>query len=54
MHEEEQNSKVDRTHFVLSDERWRVFTEILDRPARSIPELERLLKEPSIVEQGQV
>ena len=52
MHDEEQDAQVDRTHFVLSDERWRAFTEILERPARSIPKLERLLKQPSILERN--
>lgn len=42
----------DQRHFVLSSERWRAFTEALDRPARRIPRLERLLREPSILERS--
>jgi uncharacterized protein (DUF1778 family) len=42
----------DQTHFVLSDEQWRALTEALDRPARHLPKLEKLLREPSILERG--
>jgi len=40
----------DRSRFVLSAAQWRAFTQALDRPARRIPQLERLLREPSILE----
>jgi hypothetical protein len=40
----------DQTLFVLSDEQWRAFTEALDRPARHLPRLEKLLREPSVLE----
>lgn len=41
----------DQTHFVLNSRKWRAFTEALDRPSRQVPELARLLQEPSILEQ---
>ena len=47
--EEEQ---ADQTQFVLSDEEWCAFTEAMDRPARHLPELEKLLREPSILERA--
>jgi uncharacterized protein (DUF1778 family) len=31
----------DRTTFTLSEAQWREFTELLDRPARNLPELDR-------------
>ena len=42
----------DQRHFVLSDKQWRAFTEALDRPARRIPQLEKLLREPSILDRA--
>jgi uncharacterized protein (DUF1778 family) len=42
----------DQTEFVLSEEQWQAFTEALDRPARHLPELEKLLREPSVLERG--
>jgi uncharacterized protein (DUF1778 family) len=45
--EEEQ---ADQLHFVLTAEQWHAFTEALDRPARPLPQLEKLLREPSILE----
>jgi uncharacterized protein (DUF1778 family) len=40
----------DQTEFVLSDEQWRAFTEALNSPARHLSRLEKLLREPSILE----
>ena len=40
----------DQTEFVLSEEQWQAFTEALDRPARHLPRLEMLLREPSVLE----
>jgi uncharacterized protein (DUF1778 family) len=40
----------DQRHFELSASHWRAFTEALDRPARRIPQLEKLLREPSVLE----
>jgi uncharacterized protein (DUF1778 family) len=48
--ERAERTLADQRHFVLSSEQWRAFTEALDRPARHIPELEKLLREPSILE----
>jgi uncharacterized protein (DUF1778 family) len=50
--ERAERTLADETHFVLSSEQWRAFTEALDRPARRIPELERLLREPSILDRA--
>ena len=44
----------DRTRFGLDADRWKAFMEALDAPAREIPRLGRLLKEPSIFERGRV
>lgn len=38
----------DRRFFVLDQERWNAFMAILDAPPRSLPELERLLRDPGI------
>jgi uncharacterized protein (DUF1778 family) len=45
-----EDDQADQTHFVLSEEHWHAFSEALDRPARHLPELEKLLQEPSILE----
>jgi uncharacterized protein (DUF1778 family) len=42
----------DQRHFELSDRQWRAFTEALDQPVRRIPELEKLMREPSILERS--
>ena len=42
--------QLDQTDFVLSEEQWQAFTEALNRPARHLPEMEKLLREPSILE----
>jgi uncharacterized protein (DUF1778 family) len=47
-----EEDQADQMHFVLSDEQWREFTEALEQPAKHLPELERLLREPSILEQA--
>ncbi len=39
-----------RTRFGLDAERWTAFLEALDAPAREIPRLERLFREPSVFE----
>jgi uncharacterized protein (DUF1778 family) len=48
--ERAERTLADQRHFVLSAEKWRAFTAALDRPARRIPELEKLLREPSVLE----
>ena len=50
--ERAERTLADQTHFVLSDEQWQAFTEALDQPARRLPQLEKLLREPSILEQA--
>jgi uncharacterized protein (DUF1778 family) len=47
-----EQEQADQTHFVLSGEQWKAFTEALDQPARHRPRLEKLLREPSILERG--
>jgi len=46
-----EEDQTDQTQFMLSEEQWQAFTEALDRPARRLPQLEKLLQEPSILEQ---
>jgi uncharacterized protein (DUF1778 family) len=36
----------DRRHFVLNAEQWEAFQAALDAPPRSLPRLERLMREP--------
>ncbi len=50
--ERAERTLADQTHFVLTSAQWRAFTEALDRPARRIPGLEKLLREPSILERA--
>lgn len=52
MPEKDENEQVDQRHFVLSEEQWCAFTEALEEPARRIPQLEELLREPSVLERG--
>ena len=40
----------DRRHFGLDVERWEAFLAALDAPPREMPNLERLMREPSIFE----
>ena len=40
----------DRRLFLLDDAQWTAFMAALDAPARPLPRLERLLKEPSILD----
>ena len=41
---------LDQAHFVLSPERWDAFCALLDRPAREIPALQKLLTQPSVLD----
>ncbi len=50
--ERAERTLADQRHFVLTGEKWRAFTEALDRPARRIPQLEKLMREPSILERA--
>ncbi len=40
----------DRTRFGLDAEQWAAFLEALDAPARDLPRLERLFREPGVFE----
>lgn len=40
----------DQVHFLLSDKQWKAFNEALERPARVLPRLRKLLTEPSILD----
>lgn len=48
--ERAQRTLADQRDFALNPGQWRAFTEVLDQPARSLPRLQRLLREPSILE----
>jgi|HubBroStandDraft_1064217.scaffolds.fasta_scaffold15314_7 uncharacterized protein (DUF1778 family) len=50
--ERAERTLADRKHFVLSDQQWRAFTAALDRPVRRKPRLEKLLREPSVLERA--
>ncbi len=41
----------DRRLFLLDDKQWEEFMDALDAPPRPMPRMERLLREPSILEQ---
>ena len=40
----------DRRHFGLDSERWEAFMAALEAPPREIPQLEKLMREPSVFE----
>jgi uncharacterized protein (DUF1778 family) len=42
----------DRRYFGLDAEQWAAFQAALDAPPRPLPELARLLREPSVFERG--
>ena len=48
--ERAERTLADARHFELSAERWQAFAAALDRPARKLPRLRRLLQEPSILD----
>ena len=50
--ERAERTLADQTHFVLSGEQWQAFIDALDQPARHLPRLERLLREPSVLERA--
>ena len=45
-----EETMADQVHFVLSDKQWKAFNDALDRPARVLPRLRKLLTEPSVLE----
>lgn len=50
--ERAQRTLADQQQFVLTGAQWRAFTAVLDRPAQRKPGLEKLLREPSILERA--
>jgi uncharacterized protein (DUF1778 family) len=42
----------DRTRFALNADQWKAFLAALDAPPRDLPRLERLFREPSVIERG--
>jgi uncharacterized protein (DUF1778 family) len=42
----------DRRRFQLDEKQWKAFLAALDAPARPMPRLKRLLKEPSVFEES--
>jgi uncharacterized protein (DUF1778 family) len=42
----------DRTSFVLPDDRWDAFIELLDRDPRPMPKLAAFLAEPSVLDEA--
>jgi uncharacterized protein (DUF1778 family) len=42
----------DRTRFGLDADRWKTFLQALDAPPRDLPRLERLFREPSVLDCG--
>lgn len=42
----------DRRTFALNDKQWKAFLAALDAPARPLPRLKRLLKEPGFFDAG--
>ena len=44
----------DRRYFGLNAEQWAAFMEALDAPPRELPRIERLFREPSVFEIGEV
>ena len=42
----------DRRLFLLDDEQWESFMAALDAPPQPMPRLEKLLKEPSVLEKA--
>ncbi|MFN0167917.1 MAG: DUF1778 domain-containing protein [Bryobacteraceae bacterium] len=42
----------DQAHFYLSAEKWEEFCAALDAPPRDLPELRRLLSEPSVFDES--
>jgi uncharacterized protein (DUF1778 family) len=43
-------ASIEKVELVLSADKWQAFCEALDRPPRDIPELRKLLTEPSVLD----
>jgi uncharacterized protein (DUF1778 family) len=50
--ERAERTLADQTRFVLSGDNWQAFVEALDQPARHLPRLEKLLREPSVLDRA--
>jgi uncharacterized protein (DUF1778 family) len=50
--ERAERTLADQKEFEISAKQWNAFVEALDRPAQRIPELARLMREPSILERS--
>lgn len=48
--EQAETALADRRRFELDDSSWEEFTRLLDRPARPVPELAALLRQPAVWE----
>jgi uncharacterized protein (DUF1778 family) len=48
--ERAQRTLADERHFELNSRQWRAFMQALDGPVRKMPRLQRLMREPSILE----
>lgn len=48
--EKAEQTLLDHRLFLVDDEAWKLFQEVLERPARVIPELENLIETPAIWE----
>jgi len=48
--ERAERTLADQRMFELSGKQWSAFIEALDRPAKHIPQLAKLLREPSVLE----
>ena len=44
----------DRQHFGMNAEQWEAFQALLDAPPRPAPRLNKLLREPSVFDRGEV
>ncbi len=50
--ERAERTLADQTRFVMSAENWQTFVEALDQPARHLPRLSKLLREPSVLDRA--
>ena len=50
--ERAERTLADQRHFELGPKQWQAFMQALDRPARKMPRLEKLMRESSILERS--
>lgn len=48
--ERAQRALADQRHLELTPKKWAAFLQALDRPVRRMPRLEKLMREPSVLE----